>query len=177
MTEWNPTDDELRSIADHADRHPDSIPDPARVSDLARLVLRERACIAQQSVEFGETRRALMAAGARAEAERDRLKAEMDWRYPCDGLCGQEPAEDCSRHGRKPAELWALIGELVPERDQARAALARVEALCDTAVQAVLATGRPDSVVMAEVAKVRATVRVSDLRAAIARPADGGSDA
>ena len=30
---------------------------------------------------------------------------------PCDGLCSEYPEEDCSLHGREPAELWEAIAE------------------------------------------------------------------
>ena len=34
------------------------------------------------------------------------------WVYlPCDGGCDEYPEEDCSRHGRTPAELWAFLSE------------------------------------------------------------------
>lgn len=50
---------------------------------------------------------------------------------PCDGACTDYAEEDCSRHGREPADLWRIIDEIRAERDAAREALARVEALVD----------------------------------------------
>ena len=49
--------------------------------------------------------------------------------FPCDAHCVDAPEEDCTRHGRHPAELWAMASDIQSQRDQARAALARVEAL------------------------------------------------
>lgn len=71
----------------------------------------------------------------KAEAERDgweqrfrELQTESRV-LPCDGGCVNAPEEDCSRHGRTPAELWRIIDEVRAERDAAREVLARVEAL------------------------------------------------
>ena len=36
--------------------------------------------------------------------------------YPCDGLCSEYPEEDCSRHGRRPLEVWQIAA-----KEQARA--------------------------------------------------------
>ena len=50
----------------------------------------------------------------------ERAEAEVEWwkeRFPCDGLCSDAPEEDCSRHGRVPADLWGIIGKLSAERD------------------------------------------------------------
>lgn len=34
------------------------------------------------------------------------------WVYlPCDAGCHEYPEEDCSRHGRKPNELWRFLAE------------------------------------------------------------------
>lgn len=61
-------------------------------------------------------------------ADAQRLRAQLahyEERYPCDGLCdGQGPMEDCSRHGRTPAELWALMSELQQMFEAARAQVA-----------------------------------------------------
>ena len=76
-----------------------------------------------------------------------RLRAEVvGWeeRFPCDGLCRDYAEEDCSRHGRKPAELWAFLGEVQAERDAERARRAKVEALAAHLVSEHLG-GRLDS--------------------------------
>lgn len=72
----------------------------------------------------------------RAEDERDnalaevaRLTTEREWsedRFPCDGGCVDAPEETCSRHGRSPADLWRIIGEVAAERDTAIERLERV---------------------------------------------------
>jgi hypothetical protein len=70
--------------------------------------------------------RALEARARRAEVEISRWPADWETRFPCDGMCREYAEEDCSRHGRTPAYLWAEIGKLVDR-------LAAVEALCDNA--------------------------------------------
>lgn len=72
-------------------------------------------------------------ADIRAEkAERAFRELQSESRIlPCDGACTDAPEEDCSRHGREPADLWRIIGEVQAQRDAAREALARVEALPD----------------------------------------------
>jgi len=70
---------------------------------------------------------AALAAVARLTAERDAfrkreecLSNEVEWwkeRFPCDGMCSDAPEEDCSRHGRSPADLWRIISEVAAERD------------------------------------------------------------
>lgn len=47
---------------------------------------------------------------------------QFDTGFPCDGGCSWNdgPEETCSRHGRKPSDLWNLL-------DEARAALSRAE--------------------------------------------------
>lgn len=50
--------------------------------------------------------------GHSAESPFDwRELAELRERYPCDGMCSDYPEEDCSRHGRTPADLWGLLLE------------------------------------------------------------------
>lgn len=51
------------------------------------------------------------------EKENSALKNELkDFNddFPCDGGCHVEygPMEECSRHGRKPYDLWRFIGEM-----------------------------------------------------------------
>ena len=38
----------------------------------------------------------------------------LDNNFPCDGGCNADdgPAEECSRDGRSPLELWSIIGRL-----------------------------------------------------------------
>ncbi len=52
-------------------------------------------------------------------------------KYPCDRSCNwaDGPAEDCSKHGRPPAEVWKIVGDVSSQRDAALARIARVEAL------------------------------------------------
>ena len=67
-------------------------------------------------------------------AEVARLTAEREWfndRFPCDGVCVDAPEEACSRHGRNPADLWRIIGEVAAERNALAAQVARVEALAE----------------------------------------------
>jgi hypothetical protein len=52
---------------------------------------------------------------------------------PCDGMCMEYPEEDCSLHGREPAELWGAIAAKGAEVDRLRATIARVEQLADEA--------------------------------------------
>ena len=53
-------------------------------------------------------------------------------RFPCDGLCSDAPEEDCSRHGRSPADLWRIISEIAAERDALVTTVGRVQALVDS---------------------------------------------
>lgn len=53
----------------------------------------------------------LIAALADAESE----IAWWDEHFPCDSDCMEYPEEDCSQHGRKPADLWAIINRLEQE--------------------------------------------------------------
>ena len=66
--------------------------------------------------------------GPAALAEVARLTAEREWfkdRFPCDGVCVDAPEEACSRHGRNPADLWRIIGEVAAERNALAVAHAR----------------------------------------------------
>jgi hypothetical protein len=76
---------------------------------------RERADRLQEDVE-------------RMQKDVERLTAEREWsedRFPCDGACVDAPEETCSRHGRNPADLWRIIGEVAAERNALAAAHAR----------------------------------------------------
>ncbi len=69
---------------------------------------------------------------AELEAEVERLRMLVP---PCDGGCsyGDGPQEDCSAHGRRPAELWEIIQqEAAKSRDaqyRAEAAEAKLDAV------------------------------------------------
>ena len=57
----------------------------------------------------------------------DAERAKVAWyeeRFPCDSLCSDAPEEDCSRHGRTPADLWSQLSEVATERDAERAKVA-----------------------------------------------------
>jgi hypothetical protein len=76
---------------------------------------RERADRLQKDVE-------------RMQKDIERLTTEREWfkdRFPCDGVCVDAPEEACSRHGRNPADLWRIIGEVAAERNALAAAHAR----------------------------------------------------
>ena len=78
---------------------------------------RERADRLQKDVE-------------RMQKDIERLTTEREWsedRFPCDGGCVDAPEETCSRHGRSPADLWRIIGQVTVERDALAAQVARVE--------------------------------------------------
>lgn len=95
----------------------------------------------EAEIELSRDRwRDLMA--TRAELARAEAKvAHYEERFPCDAGCHEYPEEDCSSHGRTPAELWALLlkdhAELTERAQRAeaavvearKAALAPVEAL------------------------------------------------
>lgn len=52
-------------------------------------------------------------------------------KYPCDRHCNwaDGPAEDCSKHGRPPAEVWQIVGDVSARLAAALARIAKVEAL------------------------------------------------
>ena len=82
---------------------------------------RERADRLQEDVE-------------RMQKDIERLTTEREWsedRFPCDGGCVDAPEETCSRHGRSPADLWRIIGQVTAERDALAAQVARVESLAE----------------------------------------------
>lgn len=118
MTDWNPTDDELREIAAEY-----QYSYPAR--QLARLVLREREELARErlinrgngeSAAWLNVHRLLDATRARAEqaeAERDELRQDV------------EALVDDLRAVRLERD------QIKARDDQARAALARVTEVCD----------------------------------------------
>jgi hypothetical protein len=130
---------------------------------------RERADRLQKDVE-------------RMQKDIERLTTEREWsedRFPCDGGCVDAPEETCSRHGRSPADLWRIIGEVAAERDALAAQVARVEALgekwlaMDEANADAFARERLDPTLAVRVA----TVRQEQLQAALAgSEADTGAE-
>ena len=101
---------------------------------------------------------------AKREAERAFRELRSESRIlPCDGACTDAPEEDCSRHGREPADLWRIIDEARAERDAAREAMAQVEALALVCADGCVGPGLCDG---------------SCIRAALAQPAtDEGAGA
>ena len=82
---------------------------------------RERADRLQEDVE-------------RMQKDIERLTTEREWsedRFPCDGGCVDAPEETCSRHGRSPADLWRIIGQVTAERDALAAQVAEGVHLAD----------------------------------------------
>lgn len=63
----------------------------------------------------------------RVRADLDRFETD----FPCDRACLDYAEEDCSRHGRKPADLWKRIDGLRTERDALAQTVASVNALVD----------------------------------------------
>jgi hypothetical protein len=66
----------------------------------------------------------------RALERSDRMEAERDALVPkCDGGCSEDdgPQEDCSLHGRPVAEVWAIVEEVIAQRDEALAKVERLE--------------------------------------------------
>jgi len=147
VSDWNPTDDELRAIAGDTRCYADS-----RIHNLARLVLRER-----ENVRGREYDRAHITATMHRHAENAQA---------------QKAAADHFE------DLWQRAeAELV----QARAALARVEALCDERENAFRRIGADDPEFIEEIiAREGAPVLTGRVRAAIAgdlAEARGGTDA
>ena len=130
--------------------------------DLAVKVTGSEDCIDDDGDgDYGAVAERLAEMPARAAALKAKL-AEVQRTsrvLPCDGLCQEYPKEDCSLHGREPAELWEAIAEknkqataaeaalvaeraksarfaqrianIATEQDDARLAVARVRAVCD----------------------------------------------
>jgi hypothetical protein len=96
---------------------------------------RERADRLQKDVE-------------RMQKDIERLTTEREWsedRFPCDGGCVDAPEEACSRHGRNPADLWRIIGQVTAERDALAAQVARVEKLAGQWERLAATAINPDS--------------------------------
>lgn len=73
--------------------------------------------------------RAMLAEVERLRAEVERLRDDVaTWEQNCDGGCDIEgaPMEQCSLHGRTPADLWSQLDIVCKQRDEA---LAEVERL------------------------------------------------
>ena len=96
---------------------------------------RERADRLQKDVE-------------RMQKDIERLTTEREWsedRFPCDGGCVDAPEETRSRHGRSPADLWRIIGQVTAERDALAAQVARVESLAGQWERLAVTAINPDS--------------------------------
>lgn len=92
---------------------------PALVAEVRRL--RERA----------EAHAVTVQQAVAVERQRDEARAEVErWEadFPCDEGCRDYPEETCSRHGRRPADLWERGEFFARERDDWRR---RYEALRD----------------------------------------------
>ena len=52
-------------------------------------------------------------------------------KFPCDGGCNwaDGASEECSAHGRPPAQIWGIVADVTTQRDAALARIARVEAV------------------------------------------------
>jgi hypothetical protein len=85
-----------------------------------------------------------------AEVERERSRSR-DLHYaidqlrkdapPCDGGCNPNdgPQEECSAHGRTPADLWRQLDIVRKQRDDAVAEVEKLRtALCDVAIDQYL---------------------------------------
>jgi hypothetical protein len=81
--------------------------------------------------------RTVLAENASLHAEVERLRAEADANWPCDGGCNVNdgPDEMCSRHGRRVSEVWRMEQEALQRAERAEAENARLTAQ----LQAVLA--------------------------------------
>jgi hypothetical protein len=64
-------------------------------------------------------------------AEVERLRAEADANWPCDGGCNVNdgPEETCSRHGRRVSEVWQMAHDAMQRAERAEAAVEAVLAL------------------------------------------------
>jgi hypothetical protein len=60
-------------------------------------------------------------------------------------VCVDAPEEACSRHGRNPADLWRIIGQVTAERDALAAQVARVEKLAGQWARLAVTAINPDS--------------------------------
>ena len=88
-------------------------------------------------------------------AERDALRADVErWEsdFPCDSGCLEYPEEDCSRHGRKPDELWERVerqhvraDRAEATRDEAHAVLNRIAAFAQNKAVVWRARGGGDA--------------------------------
>lgn len=124
--------------------------------DLAVKVTGSEDCIDDDGDgDYGAVAERLAEMPARAAALKEQL-AEVQRTsrvLPCDGLCSEYPEEDCSLHGREPAELWEAIAA---KNKQAEAATSRAAAL-----EATLAEVRALRVLdRARLAKVEALLEV-----------------
>ena len=96
---------------------------------------RDRMLATIRQVAIADSRQivdALIAAGfgdvALARAQAGTLK-QFEGDFPCDGGCSDYAEECCSRHGRKPDDLWGIVDKTRVERDALAAQVAAVQAL------------------------------------------------
>jgi hypothetical protein len=73
--------------------------------------------------QLGDQARAELALTATHLASARAELARWADEYACDGGCVDYPEEHCSRHGRRPAELWAMVVEVQAQRDALAAAV------------------------------------------------------
>lgn len=71
-------------------------------------------------------------------AEVERLQR----RYPCDGGCNwaDGPQEECSLHGRTPAEMWEALDKGANQRDALQARLDAVREIAENSVGGFVAS-------------------------------------
>lgn len=115
-------------------RHPDAAFIAAARTDVPFL-LDELARVTSERDEAKEARDGHFAARNMLTEKTDRLEAQLaevrrtSRVLPCDGLCSDYAEEDCSLHGREPAELWEAIAAKDKRAEAAEAAIERVRAL------------------------------------------------
>jgi hypothetical protein len=108
-----------------------------------------------------------LARAERAEAERDRIKAEYDQNFPCDGGCSYNdgPEETCSRHGRRVSEVWQMQSDAQAEANRLAAKLDAVKDglrhLAD-AQQSWIDAGRVEQAISRETIRDRALAILAD---------------
>lgn len=99
------------------------------------FLLDELARVTSERDEAREARDGHFAARNMLAEKTDRLEAQLaevrrtSRVLPCDGLCSDYAEEDCSLHGREPAELWEAIAAKDKRAEAAEAAIERVRAL------------------------------------------------
>ena len=92
--------------------------------DDQRRIDKYAEAVASQHYDMSRLARLRVANAVMAVADEE-MRSRMVWRditaakllqmekdFPCDGGCVEAPEEDCTRHGRKPADLWKIINEM-----------------------------------------------------------------